>query len=74
MRKSGTNIEFIIYSSEELFKEAFEKATALDITFYDASYVVLAEYLKFPFYTADKKLLQKANGKYLYHLKEYPSK
>lgn len=69
-----TNIEFIIYSSEELFKEAFEKATALDITFYDASYVVLAEYLKFPFYTADKKLLQKANGKYLYHLKEYPSK
>lgn len=69
-----TYTEFITYSSKELFKDAFEKATTLDITFYDASYVVLAEYLKIPFYTTDEKLLQKAKGEYLYHLKEYPSK
>lgn len=69
-----TYAEFIIYSSKELFKDAFEKSATLDITFYDASYVALAEYLKIPFYTADRKLLQKAKGEYLYHLKEYPSK
>ncbi len=71
--ESFTHIEFIIYSSKELFKDAFEKANALDITFYDASYVVLAEYLRIPFYTADDKLLQKAKAEYTCHLKEYPS-
>lgn len=67
-----TYAEFIMYSSKELFKDAFEKADSFDITFYDASYLVLAEYLKIPFYTADEKLLKKAKGKYVYHLKEYP--
>ncbi|MEK7517743.1 MAG: type II toxin-antitoxin system VapC family toxin [Patescibacteria group bacterium] len=69
-----THAEFITYSSKELFKDAFEKADSLDITFYDASYVVLADYLKIPFYTADKKLLQKIKGEYVFHLKEYPLK
>jgi predicted nucleic acid-binding protein len=69
-----TYAEFIIYSSKELFQAAFEKADSLDITFYDASYVALAEYLEIPFYTADRKLLQKANGKYICHLREYPLK
>lgn len=69
-----TYAEFIIYSSKELFKNAFEKANSLDITFYDASYVVLAEYLKIPFYTTDERLLQKAKGKYVCHLREYPLK
>lgn len=69
-----TYADFITYSSKDLFKDMFEKATKLDITFYDASYIVLAEYLKIPFYTADEKLLQKAKGEYLHHLKEYPSK
>lgn len=69
-----TYAEFITYSSKELFKHAFEKANSLDITFYDASYVVLAEYLKIPFYTADRKLLQETKGEYVCHLKEYPSK
>ena len=69
-----TYADFITYSSKELLKDAFEKSNKLDITFYDASYVVLAEYLKIPFYTADEKLLQESKGEYLYHLKEYPSK
>lgn len=69
-----THAEFTIYSSKELFKDAFEKAAKLDIPFYDASYVILAEYLKIPFYTADEKLLQRAKGKYLSHLKDYPSR
>lgn len=69
-----TYAEFIVHSSKELFKDAFEKAAKLDITFYDASYVVLAEYLQIPFYTADEKLLQRAKGEYLHHLKDYPSK
>ncbi len=67
-----TYAEFMIYSSKELFKNAFAKATMLDITFYDASYLVLAEYLKIPFYTADEKLLQKTKDEYVRHLKEYP--
>lgn len=66
-----TYTDFIIYSSKELFKDAFEESTTLDITFYDASYVALAEYLKIPFYTTDEKLLQKAKGKYVRHLREY---
>jgi predicted nucleic acid-binding protein len=69
-----TYAEFIIYSSKKLFQDAFEKAASLDITFYDASYVVLAEYLEIPFYTADRKLLQKAKEKYICHLREYPLK
>lgn len=66
-----TYAEFIVYSSKELFKRAFEKANLFDITFYDASYVALAEDLKIPFYTADTKLLQKIKGEYICHLKEY---
>lgn len=63
-----------VHSSKELLSEAFNKAVDLDISSYDASYLVLAEYLKIPFYTADEKLLQKAKGKYFYHLRQYPSK
>ncbi|MBI4096779.1 MAG: type II toxin-antitoxin system VapC family toxin [Candidatus Levybacteria bacterium] len=72
--ESLLQLELRAYTSKELLREAFNKAIALDISSYDASYIVLAEYLKIPFYTADEKLLQKAKGKYLYHLNKYPLK
>lgn len=70
--KALLQLELRVHSSEELLDEAFSKAIALDISSYDASYIVLAEHLKIPFYTADEKLLQRARGKYLNHLKDYP--
>lgn len=39
-------------------------AVKLDISVYDASYVVLAKSQKYPFYTADKKLLDKIPSSY----------
>lgn len=64
-------LSFMVYSSKELFKAALEKALAEDITSYDASYVVLAEYLQIPFYTADEKLIKNTQSKWVKSLKEY---
>lgn len=72
--KKFLEFDFEIHFSNELLEASIYEAVTHNITSYDASYVVLAEYLKVPFYTADEKLLQKSKGKYLYHLKEYPSK
>lgn len=62
---------FIAYSSKDLFKATLEKALLKDISSYDASYVVLAEYLQIPFYTADEKLIIKTQSKWVKSLKEY---
>lgn len=64
-------LNFTNYSSRELFKLALEKALVLDITSYDASYVVLAEYLQTPFFTADEKLVKKASSSLVKVLDEY---
>lgn len=65
------DLNFMIYSSKKLFKEAFKAALTLDITSYDASYIILAEYLQVPFYTADEKLIKKAKSKWVKNLEEY---
>lgn len=72
--KRFLEFDFEVYFSNELLEASIYEAITQNITSYDASYVVLAEYLKIPFYTADEKLLQKAEGKYVRHLQEYPLK
>lgn len=64
-------LDFIIYSSKDLMEKALEKAVNLDISSYDASYVVLAEYLKASFFTADKKLLEKTKSQVVKNLQDY---
>ncbi len=62
-------LDLIAYSSTELMKMALEKAVSLDVSSYDASYLVLAEYLKVPLITADQKLVDKAKTDLVQKLK-----
>lgn len=62
-------LELISYSFKELMKSTLEKAILLDISAYDASYIVLSEYLNTPFITADEKLVAKANNNLVQNLK-----
>jgi len=64
-------LDFIIYSSKELFKSALDKALDLEVSSYDASYIVLAEYLQIPLYTADERLITKAQSKWVKNLEDY---
>ena len=65
------DLNFNTYSSKDLFKKALEKAFTLDISSYDASYIVLAEHLQIPFYSADEKLVRKAGHELVLHLRDY---
>ena len=69
--KNFLEVDFIAYSSRELFIKALKKSIDWDISFYDASYVALADYLNIPLYTADQKLLQKAESNLVKDLKEF---
>lgn len=64
-------LDFTVYSSVTLLREALRLAIALDITSYDASYIVLAEYLKVPVFTADEKLIKKASSNLVKGLLDY---
>lgn len=64
-------LDFIVYSSEDLMTKALKKAIEFDISSYDASYIVLADYLEKPFYTADQKLLSKIKSKFIFDIKNY---
>ena len=66
------DLGIIVYSSEELLENTLDKAMNLDLSSYDASYIILADYLKAPFFTADKKLLSKVKSKFTFNLEEYP--
>lgn len=57
------DFDFIVYWSKQLLRTALQTAIDLNISSYDASYVVLAESLQIPFYTADEKLVKKTSGK-----------
>jgi len=59
------------YSSESLLKRALRIALSFDISSYDASYLALAEELKIPFITADQKLINKVESKFLVSLKDF---
>lgn len=65
------DFEFTVYWSRQLLKAALEKALEFNISSYDAGYVVLAEYLQVPFYTADEKLVKKASSKLVKPLENY---
>lgn len=62
-------LDLVAYSSKELMEMALEKAVSLDISSYDASYLVLSEHLKIPFITADQKLVNKAKTNLVQSLK-----
>lgn len=70
--KGLLELDFIAYSSKELLKAALEKSIDLDLSFYDASYIALSDYLQIPFYTADLKLLLKVkDNKLVKNLKTF---
>lgn len=64
-------LNFITYSSKELFTIAHEQALVLGLTAYDAAYVALAGYLQIPFYTADIKLIKIASNQLVKPLNDY---
>lgn len=66
------DLEFIVYWSKQLLKMTLQKALKVNISSYDACYVVLAEYLQIPLYTADEKLIKKAASKFVLPLSAYP--
>lgn len=65
------NLNFVAYSSRDLFASTLEKATKLNISSYDASYIALAEFLDVPFYASDEKLLNKVKSNLVRDLKQY---
>ncbi len=65
------DLDFSVYSSKELYKKALEKALILDISAYDAAYVVLAESLQIPFYTSDEKLVKRVSSLLVKSLTDY---
>lgn len=65
------DLEFIVYATKELFTIALNRSVELDISTYDASYIALAEYLRVPFITADRKLLNKISSKFIVDLRHY---
>ena len=67
------DFDFTIYSSKQLLKATLKKAIELSISSYDASYVVLAEHLQTPLYTADEKLVKKASSSLVKVLDDYPN-
>lgn len=64
-------LNFMAYSSKELFKSALEKSLEWQITAYDAAYVILAENLQIPLFTADEKLVKKAKSRLVKNLSDY---
>lgn len=64
-------LNFVTHFSEDLLKDALDKALRLGITSYDASYVVLAESLRVPLYTADKKLVEKVKSELVRNVESY---
>ena len=66
-----SSVDFIAYSSRELFTNTLEKSIDLDISFYDASYLALAEYLNVTFITSDQKLIDKAKTNLIQSLKSF---
>jgi len=65
------SLDLISYSTSELLISTLDKAVEFNISSYDASYVVLADYLKADFYTADEKLLGKVKNNFIKNLMSY---
>lgn len=68
---SFIDLEFIAYAMSDLFTLALFKSIDFDISYYDASYIALSEYLQIPFITADQKLLKKVTNKFIIDINDY---
>lgn len=60
----------LCFPEKEWMDHATEKAYAKGITFYDASYIALAKYLKSFTYTGDNRLIKKTKDINLKHISE----
>mgnify|MGYP000418544534 CR=1 FL=1 len=70
--KSLTLYGFRLFSLTGKFAQRTVKIVMeKDVTIYDASYVALAEELKAKLYTADEKLIKKANLDFVKHISEF---
>lgn len=69
--QSFLDLDFTTFYSKELFVSTLNIALNLGISSYDASYVALVEYLKIPLFTADEKLVKKANSSLVKSLEDY---
>ena len=69
--KAFLQLNFVTYSSEFLLEKTLAVAIKYDISSYDATYIALAEYLHVQFLTADQKLLNKVQNKFVIHLNNY---
>lgn len=69
--KNFINLGFTVHWSKELLRKTLQKALNLNISSYDAAYVVLAENLQIPLFTADEKLVKKAKSSLVKNLPEY---
>lgn len=67
------DLEFVTYAIKDLFTFSLFKSIDFDISFYDASYIALSEYLQIPFITADQKLLNNVANKFILDIKDYAS-
>jgi predicted nucleic acid-binding protein len=65
------NLDFVVYATRDLSMLTISKTLEYDISFYDASYIALAEYLNIPFLTADSKLANNVDNKLVIDLKKY---
>ncbi|OGE25856.1 hypothetical protein A3C26_01920 [Candidatus Daviesbacteria bacterium RIFCSPHIGHO2_02_FULL_39_12] len=66
------DLDFTVYWSKQLLKMTLQRAIEVNISSYDAGYVVLAEILQIPLYTANGKLIKKASTKLVLPLNDYP--
>lgn len=66
----------ILVNFSSIMEESFNLANKLDISVYDASYIALAKKQKYPFYTADQKLLDKIppSFKNIHHIKSFDTR
>ncbi|MGI8419392.1 MAG: type II toxin-antitoxin system VapC family toxin, partial [Candidatus Levyibacteriota bacterium] len=69
--KAFLQLNFVTYSSEFLMEKTLAIAIKHDISSYDATYIALAEYLQIKLLTADQKLLNKVQNKFVIHLNNY---
>ena len=65
------DLNFLVYSSKNLLKATLAVALGYNISSYDASYVALSEYLEVPLFTADKKLLERIESRFVRDLTDY---
>ena len=57
------NYGIIFYDLKEIYLDILDISIKYDLSFYDASYVTLSQFLKYDFITADKKLFNNVKNK-----------